>query len=46
MRRVKMESLKVEKKASKKRDNDEITESLHVELKKTKENSKEEEKVA
>jgi hypothetical protein len=46
MVRVKMESLKIESKASKKRDSDEITESVHIELKKSKENSKEEEKVA
>lgn len=41
-----MESLKAEKKVSKKRDSDEIAESVHVELKKSKENPKEEEKVA
>ena len=46
MVRVKMESLKVEKKVSKKRDSDEMAESVHVELKKSKENPKEEEKVA
>ena len=41
-----MESLKVEKKVSKKRESDESEESVHAELKKSKENSKEEEKVA
>ena len=46
MVRVKMESLYVEKKVSKKRDNDELDESVHIELKKSKENPKEEEKVA
>ena len=46
MVRVRMESLKVEKKASKKRDSDEIVETAHIELKKSKDNSKEEEKVS
>lgn len=41
-----MEYLNIEKKATKKRDSDEIVESAHIELKKSKENTKEEEKVA